>query len=114
MIFLIFFYFCETFLPSWIWIRIPNLESVSGIRIRNPDPDSETGIRSRNPKPESKSGIRIRDPNPESETRIQNPNPESGSRSTDLIESGSETLLFLDGLPYLFSQKNYKKMSSKI
>ncbi len=78
-------------MPSWIRIRIPNLESESGIRIRNLDPDSE---------PEYEAGIRIRNPESESGIRIRNPNPnlESESRSTDLIESGSETLLFLDGI----------------
>ena len=39
----IFFYFCGSFLPSWIWIRIPNTDpdplarlNMDPIRIRNP------------------------------------------------------------------------------
>ncbi len=76
--FLFFVYFCETFLPSWIRIRIPDSES--GIRIRNPNPQSGSRFRNRNTKPESEAGIRIRNPNPESGIRVRNPSPESESR----------------------------------
>jgi hypothetical protein len=46
-----FFYFCGPFLPSWIWIRIPNMDS---------DPDPMTRF---NPDP-----IRIGIRNPDSKT----------------------------------------------
>jgi len=73
-IFLFFSIFVNYFCLPGSGSRIQDPESESGIRIRNPNPESE-----------SESGIRIRNPNPESE---------SGSRSTDLIECGSETLFF--------------------
>jgi hypothetical protein len=110
MKFLIFFYFCESFLPSWIRIPDPDSESEIRIRIRNPNLESESAFRIRILNPEYES--EIQNPNPES--RIRNPNPESdsGSRSTDLIEFGSKTLPFFGWNNY-FSKKNFNSAFKK-